>query len=167
MAEKTHWHKAFLSDYLGSCDIEEGKTLKCIIKAVTNKSVKLKGDKSSPHNIAEFTDPKIKPMVLNATNCKVIKRFTKSPYINDWVNVPVEIYVLQLKAFGEETEGLRIKDTQPMFNKPELTPTMPAWENVLKFMRNGGLITEIEKKYTVSDENKEFIASILKSETPA
>ena len=32
---KTHWKKVFNSDYLGSCDLEDGKDLKAIIKSVT------------------------------------------------------------------------------------------------------------------------------------
>ena len=38
--EKTHWKKAFNSDYLGSCDIDDGTDLKAIIKEVVVKKVK-------------------------------------------------------------------------------------------------------------------------------
>ena len=103
--EKTHWKKVFNSDYLGSCDIDDGTDLKAIIKEVVVKKVKNTDGKEQERNVAIFTDSKLKPMILNATNCKVIKKFTKSPYINDWKNVAVQIYIKNdIKAFGDTTD---------------------------------------------------------------
>ena len=38
--EKTHWKKVFNSEYLGSCDLEDGKDIKATIKTVVVKKVK-------------------------------------------------------------------------------------------------------------------------------
>ena len=107
MENKTHWKKVFNSDYLGSCDLEDGKDLKAIIKSVSVQTIKGQDGKSQDRNVAKFTDPKIKDMILNATNCKVVKKFAKSVFINDWNNIPVQIYVKDdIRAFGDITEGL-------------------------------------------------------------
>jgi len=154
--KKTHWKKVFNSDYLGSCDLEDGKDLKAIIKSVVIQEVKGSDGKKQNCNVANFINPKIKPMILNVTNCKTVKKFAGSPYINDWNNIPVQIYIKDdIKAFGEITEGLRIRPTQPTIEKPELIPTHPAWENAIAYLsKNGNTIESIKSKYILSPENE-------------
>ena len=104
---KTHWKKVFNSDYLGSCDLEDGKDLRAVIKSVTVQEVKGTDGKKQDRNVAIFTDAKIKPMILNVTNSKQVKKFAGSVYINDWNNIPIQIYVKDdIKAFGDVTEGI-------------------------------------------------------------
>jgi len=158
--EKTHWKKVFNSEFLGSCDLEDGKPLKAVIKAVSVRQVKNTDGKANDRNVAEFTDAKIKPMILNSTNCKIVKKFAKSPYINDWNNIPVEIYVKDIRAFGEETEGLRIKETQPATAKPQLTPTMQAWGKAVEVYKETKSFERIEAAYSLSDEVKEQLKKV-------
>jgi hypothetical protein len=159
MENKTHWKKVFNSDYLGSCDLEDGKDLKLVIKNVLIKKVKNTDGKEQERNVAYFTDPKVKPMILNATNCKVIKKFTKTPYINDWVNVPIQVYVKDdIRAFGDITEGLRIREFQPVTSKPKLTKEMPAYTKVVESLKNKSRgLSDIEKVYDVSDIKDELL----------
>jgi hypothetical protein len=154
---KVHWKKVFNSDYLGSCDLEDKNDLKAIIKNVVIKKVKNTDGKETERNIAIFTDPKLKPMVLNATNCKIMKKFAKSPYIDDWNNIPVQIYVKDdVKAFGDITEGLRLRDFQPSFNKPKLTRNNEAaWTGAIEFLKNKGTLEEIRKKYELTVQDGE------------
>lgn len=156
---KIHWKKVFNSDYLGSCDLEDGKDLKAVIKFVEVKKVKNTDGKEQERNVAFFTDDKMKPMILNVTNCKVVKKFAKSSYINDWRNIPVQIYVKDdIKAFGDVTEGLRIRDIQPKITKPELTPSMEqAWRGAIEFLKGEGTIPKIKSKYELSPENEELL----------
>lgn len=155
---KIHWKKVFNSDYLGSCDLDDGKDLKAIIKAVSIRKVKNTDGKEQERNVAVFTDPAIKPMILNATNCKIIKKFAKSPYINDWVNIPIQIYVKDdIKAFGDVTEGLRIRESQPQMNKPQLVPGSPAWTNAITYLKGEGTIEKIRSKYDLSKANEELL----------
>jgi hypothetical protein len=155
---KTHWKKVFNSDYLGSCDLEDGKDLKCIIKSVTVRKVKNTDGKEQERNVATFTDPKIKPMILNATNCKIVKKFTKSSFINDWNNVPIQIYVKDdIRAFGDVTEGLRIREIQPAASKPKLNRNMPAWSKVVSAVREGKALSDIEKVYDLTDVKDEIL----------
>jgi hypothetical protein len=149
---KTHWRKVFLSDYLGSCDLEDGKDLKAVIKSVTVKSVKGPDGKEQERNVATFTDANLKPMILNATNCKLMKKFAKSVFINDWNNIPIQIYVKDdIKAFGEVTEGLRIRPTQPVMDKPKLTPLSQAWPKAIEFLKGTGTMEQVKNKYELSE----------------
>lgn len=153
--EKTHWKKVFDSDYLGACDIDEGKDLKAIIKSVEIRAIKGTSGEKQERNIAIFTDAAIKPMVLNATNCKLIKKFAGSAYIEDWKNVSIQIYVKSdIKAFGEITDGLRISEIQPKMTKPELLPNSQAWEKAKEYVKSGkGTIADVQKKYDITVEN--------------
>lgn len=156
--EKTHWKKVFNSDYLGSCDLEDGKDLKAIIKNVAIKKVKNTDGKEQERNVAYFTDVNLKPMILNATNCKIIKKFAKSSYINDWNNIPVQIYIKDdIRAFGDITEGLRIRETQPSMSKPKLTREMPAWKNAIDALKAGKSLSVIEAKYDISEVKDELL----------
>jgi len=163
MESKTHWKKVFNSDYLGSCDLEDGKDLKAVIKSVSVKNVKGPDGKEQDRNVATFTDVNLKPMILNATNCKLIKKFAKSVYINDWNNIPVQIYVKDdIKAFGEVTEGLRIRPNQPVMSKPKLTPDIAAWNKAIEYLKTpNGTIDGIKTRYELSVENEELLKAAI------
>jgi hypothetical protein len=162
MESKTHWKKVFNSDYLGSCDLEDGKDLKAVIKSVTVQNVKGSDGKEQERNVATFTDTNLKPMILNATNCKLMKKFAKSVFINDWNNIPVQIYVKDdIKAFGEVTEGLRIRPTQPNLNKPVLKPGIAAWDKAIIFLKGTGTIDAIKTRYDISKEDEETLKTAV------
>jgi len=158
MTEKIHWKKVFNSDYLGTCDLEDGKDLKAIIKSVTVKKVKNTDGKEQDRNVATFTDPNLKPMVLNVTNCKIIKKFAKSSYITDWHNIPVQIYIKDdIRAFGDITEGLRIRDIQPKIEKPKLNPGTQVWDKAVEFLKKNGTIEQVKAKYDLTPENEQTL----------
>jgi hypothetical protein len=160
--EKTHWKKVFSSDYLGSCDFEPGKDIKAVIKAVEVRKVKNTDGKEQERNVAIFTDASIKPMILNVTNCKVVKKFAKSPFINDWKNVAIQIYVKDdIKAFGEVTEGLRIREIEPKTEKPELVPTIPSWEKAIDYLKGNGTIEGIRKNWKLSEANEQLLKAAV------
>jgi hypothetical protein len=58
-------------------------------------------------------------MILNKTNCKTITKVYKTPYIEDWANRKIQIYVEQVKAFGDIVEALRIKKLIPKVAAPK------------------------------------------------
>jgi hypothetical protein len=135
---KTHFRKVFKSDHLGSADleefIEEGKPLMFTIKEVIQHQIdpKTKGSgivvagRRISANIAYFTDAKIKPLVLNATNSRIVKNKTNSPFVEDWKGLVIELYIdRDVKMKGETVGGVRIK-TDP------ITPITPKEIEVLK-----------------------------------
>jgi len=159
--EKIHWKRVFNSDYLGSCDLEDNKDLKAVIKSVSVRKVKGSDGKEQERNVATFTDPAIKPMILNATNCKIVKKFARTPYINDWVNIPIQIYIKDdIRAFGDVTEGLRIREVQPKMDKPKLTPDSQAWPKAIEYLSKGGKIEQVRDKYDLSPEHEVELLSV-------
>jgi len=156
--EKTHWKKVFNSDYLGSCDLDDGKDLKLKIKHVTVQEIKGTDGKKQERNVATFSDAAIKPMILNATNCKVIKKFAKSAYIDDWNNVAIQVYIKDdIKAFGETVDGLRIRTVQPTFSKPKLIPGTPVWTNAIKFLKGDGTMDKVKASYSITSSDEELL----------
>ena len=151
--KKDHYRNVFKSDHLGSADledlIEQGKALIFTISHVNQeKGAKVAGKKIDA-NIAYFKES-IKPMVLNATNSKIIKQFTGSLFVQDWNNVIIELYVdenVQMK--GVTTQGVRIRPIQPkakdkpLFDETKFEAAKKA--NATK--------EQIESKYTLTEDN--------------
>lgn len=112
MTTKTHYRKAFNSPYLSSADITEATVL--TIERVTLEKDRTKKTKDS-FNTAHFVEKELrpgeplKPMVLNATNCVVLREMCSSKFIDDWSGT-VTVFVDPNVRFGRETvEGLRLK----------------------------------------------------------
>lgn len=115
---KTHYRKVFKSDHLGVADLEDfieaGSDLIFTIKHVKQEyGVRVAG-KVGDHNIAYFVEP-IKPMVLNAGNSSIVKKFCgNSSFIEDWCNVQILFYVNNQVKLGKDiVSGIRIHPDQP------------------------------------------------------
>lgn len=117
MSKKNHYRNVFKSDHLSAADLEDmqedGKDLVFTIKNVKQlKKTKVAGKKIDA-NIAYFNE-NIKPLVLNATNSKIVAKLTGSNFVEDWNNVVIELYVQRGIAFaGKTVDGIRIKPSQP------------------------------------------------------
>jgi len=162
MENKTHYRKVFKSDHLGIADledfIEEGKRLVFTIKEVKQEFDTLVAGKKINANIAYFKEP-IKPLVLNATNSKIMKSFNNnSPFVEDWKNTVVELYIdPNVKMKGDVVGGVRIKPTKPALQKPELTPEMPEWTKAVEWLKGEGTIPGILKRYVLSKANEQLL----------
>lgn len=159
--DKTHYRKAFNSPYLSSADVVEPTVLTIVRVALEIDQTKKTKDL---FNTAYFAEKEIrpgetlKPMILNAGNSRTMKDLTGSPFIDDWKNVPVTIYVDKSVKFGRDTvEGLRIKHELAKTEKPELLVGTPAWANAIAAYKRDGNFTAIEKRVRISDENKKQI----------
>lgn len=152
---KTHYRKVMKSDHLGIADledlIEEKKKLVFTIKEVKQEyNVSVAGKKGN-FNIAYFIE-QIKPLVLNATNAKVLKSFANnSPFVEDWKNILIELYIDEnVKMKGEVVGGVRIKQVQPVQKqKPPFTET-----NFEKAKAANATVEQIESAYTLTEEMK-------------
>lgn len=159
---KTHYRKVFKSDHLGIADledfIEEKKRLVFTIKEVRQEfNVSVAGRKGD-HNIAYFKE-NIKPLVLNATNSKVVKSFcNNSPFVEDWKNVLIELYIdSNVKMKGEKVGGVRIKPNQPKITKPVLTPDSNKWETAKERVKNGMTYEQINQYYSITKEHFDLL----------
>lgn len=157
MTEKTHYRKAFNSPYLSSADIVEPTVL-------TIKHVRLEADKTKKtkdyFNTAYFVEPEIrqgetlKPMILNAHNSRMLKGLTESPFIDDWQNVSVTVYVDHNVRFGRDTvEGLRISPEKPNIRK-ELQPGTNQWENAIVAYKRDGNLDKVKARVEISPANE-------------
>ena len=156
METKTHYRKAFDSPYLSSADIVEPTAL--TISKVTLELDHTKKTKDL-FNTAYFVEKeirpgeKLKPMILNAGNSKTLRQYTNSPFIDDWLNLPVTVFVDANVRFGRETvEGLRI---MPRKNEKKIIgpENEQAWANAKSAFTRDGNLDKVLSRVSISDEN--------------
>lgn len=161
---KTHWRKVFKSDYLSSADIDE-KDVNLTISHVRLENCKTQsGNKQC--NVAHFKESGVKPMILNVTNSKLIKKFSGNHnHLEDWKNIPITVYVDTNVRFGQDTvEGLRIRAVQPKQAKT-LTPlTEDQIDKAISFIKGGKTINDLKSFYSLTPEIEEQIVNRLADE---
>lgn len=153
MSEKTHFKKAFNSPYLGSQDLPDYKDINLVIERVELQQSKgLK--ENSNFNIAYFTDVTKKPMLLNATNSKILSKLAGSVYIDDWVNIEVTLTVKKVSAFGDIHDALRIREVTRKVQKnlPVLNEKSKKWLEIVKKVFEGAERETLSNFYQVSDD---------------
>lgn len=158
---KTHYRKAFDSPYLSSADIVEPTVL--TIQRVTLEKDKTKKT-ADLFNTAFFVEKeirkgeKLKPMILNATNSKTLKKLTGSAFIEDWSNVCITVYVDHNVRFGKESvEGLRICEAKA---KKELLPENSVqWESAKNAYKRDKHLNNVLSRVSISDENQALLIS--------
>ena len=149
MTEKTHYRKVFKSDHLGVADLEdliESKSgMIFTIKQVRQEiGVRVAGKKGN-FNIAYFNE-QIKPLVLNATNSKVMKGLAGgSSFVEDWSGITVQLYIDKSASFGGEvTGGVRINPKAVQMQKKTLMPNSREWPNAVAACKSGNLDKVLE-----------------------
>ncbi len=159
--DKTHYRKAFDSPYLSSADITEPTRLTIARVALEpDKSKKTKDVMNTAYFVEREIRPgeKLKPMILNATNSKTMKSITGSAFLEDWINVPITVYVESGIKFGRDTvDGLRIM-RQP--NRPQITPDQANRWNAAKaaYRRDGNLDAVLAKADMSEQHQRQLIA---------
>jgi len=158
--EKTHYRKAFNSPYLSSADIVDATNL--VVKCVKLELDKTKKTKDK-FNTAYFTTAELrpgeplKPMILNATNSKVMKKLADSPFIDDWNNIPVSVFVdHNVRMMGEVMDGLRL-GKQP--EKKWLQPNTHQWNNAVTAFKRDGNLNAVLERVNVSTDHAALIES--------
>ncbi len=161
--DKTHWKKNFNYDYLGSYSLNDNQEVTLSIKAVKKTLVTGANGQKEECTVASFNESvngENKPMILNKTNCKIIEKLYKTPYIEDWRGKLITIYIKQnIKAFGELVDALRIKEIVPRKTKPELTPSSDKWATAKERVKGGMTYEQLTKHYSLTKENFELLCS--------
>lgn len=167
MNDKTHYRKAFDSPYLSSADIVEPTVL-----TVSHVALEIDHTKKTKDmfNTAHFVEKeirhgeKLKPMILNASNSKTMKGITGSPYIDDWQNVRITVYVDCNVRFGKETvEGLRISPHSP--EKKRLTPdSKKQWEAAKVAYKRDGNLNAVLDRVEISLVHQDQLVDEIESE---
>lgn len=152
-----HFRAVFDSPYLSSADIFEPATL--TIARATQELDKTKKTKDT-FNTVYFQEKeirpgeKLKPMILNATNSKMLFKLTGSPFIEDWAGRRIVVYVETGIKFGRDTvDGLRIR---PATERKTLTPDQTqAWDNAKAAFKRDGNLDKVLARVDISDEHQE------------
>lgn len=148
----THWKKLTNPNYIGAYSMpSDGSSIILTIDKVVREMVIGTEGKKEECTVAYFKEPS-KPMILNKTNCKVIEKLHKTPFIEKWAGRRIEIVVKQVKAFGDVTDALRVVQKVPPL--PELKDGTTQFVEAVKFLKNNGTIEKIQEKYAVSDNVK-------------
>jgi DNA-binding protein len=123
METKTHIDKLRNPNYLGGWDLMDanGKTIDKIvtIKEIKNESVFNQKSQIEEQVITLFFN-ECKPIILNATNRKTLKKVTSTEYIEDMIGKKIQLTTKRIKAFGEFHDAIRIATTKPsdVISKP-------------------------------------------------
>jgi hypothetical protein len=157
MSDKTHYRKAFDSPYLSSADIVGPTNLTIqAVRLEIDQTKKTKDKFNTAHFAEEFLRPgeRLKPMILNASNSKMLKKIAGSPFIEDWTGLLVTVYVDPNVRFGKETvEGLRIMPQ--LITKPTITPEhTKAWANAKSAYKRDGNLYQVFEKVIMSKEHE-------------
>lgn len=111
---KTHWKKYGENpDYLGSWDFDEGEERIFTIAGVKTEAVSGTDGKKEDCRVMRFRESGVKPMIINATNAKMIQKLYKTPYVEDWAGKRIAIHVEAIRAFGETWDALRVVNKIP------------------------------------------------------
>lgn len=160
---KTHWKKLDNPNYLGAYSLMDGETteLTTTIEKVVIEDVK--SERGSEQCKVAYLKGQ-KPMILNATNCKVIQKIYDTPYIEEWSGKQITLFVAKIKAFGDTVEALRVRPQKPKAKTlPELLPTDEKnWNKVIQALNNNYTIGQIAKKWMISKENIELLEKEIK-----
>ena len=82
-------------------------------------------------------------------------RFTGTPYIEGWGGCHVQVYVTEVKAFGEVVDALRIRPQQPVMEKPVLNADHKRWGEAVKAytdaLDKGAKLQAMRKHWNISD----------------
>ena len=109
---ETHWKKLINPDYLGAYSLDPGKDMILTIRQVKKEMV-TGADGKKEECIVCYWQEEQKPMILNVTNCKMIAKLLKTPYIERWAGHRIQIGAEVVSAFGEKVEALRVRKTLP------------------------------------------------------
>jgi len=164
--QKTKLSNAYKSEYLAADDVrdmvQKGKQVVTVSKVTQYTNKKIQGRTKPIANIATFTDASIKPWVLNSGCNTKLKRFAgNAVYVEDIVNITIELYVDETVKFCDNEGGVRIKPTQPNIILPTMTPDDPKWVEVQdKVQAKNMTRADFEKFYKISDEHWALLSGI-------
>ena len=165
METKTHWKKLHNPDYLGAWDFQPKEEKILAISRVVTEMVPDQNGKKEECTVC-YWQAGAKPMILNVTNSKAITKVAGSPYIEDWQGVKVQLFVTEVKAFGEIMDAVRIRSIAPVVKLPELNEQHPKWQAAVDAIRaKTSTVEAIQKHYTVSEQVKTILINLTKEET--
>lgn len=105
----THWKKVYNPDFLGSWDLEKGDIIATIAYVKQEKVHNVNKNKKEDVPVLYFVE-QIKPMICNKINGKRIQKLAKSPHIEKWKGLKIQIGSSQEKVAGELMDVVRVRE---------------------------------------------------------
>lgn len=166
--EKTHWREFHPTEYIGSHNFEPNEEKILTIQRAAHERVNDGKGKVEDCLVVHWKE-KEKPMIVNVTNSKAISKVANSPYIEEWTGTKVTLFTMEVSAFGEMVEAVRVRQTAPKITKPALTPESDKWEKAVKSVADGDTTIErIKASYKLSTKDeaamKEAVAELASKE---
>ena len=113
MAEHVHWKKTTNPNYLGAYAFEDGKDMIVKVADVGEEEVTGKNGAMETCMVMHFVGD-TKPLILNKTNMKRIEKALGTPYLDEWVDKKIQLYVEKnVPAFGSITDAVRVREFAP------------------------------------------------------
>lgn len=152
---KTHIDKLRNPNYLGGWDLqdENGKTTDIIvtIKEVKSEFVfNQKAQMEEPVLTVFFNE--CKPIILNATNRKTLKKVTDTSYIEEMAGKRIQLTTKRIKAFGEFHDAIRIVNVVPENVKVEVVDIVKC-KSILNSAKTLTELVEKWKSLTAKEQN--------------
>ena len=114
MSDHIHWKKTFNPNFLGEWDFEPGHDKVLTIKSTLVEECTFEGGRKESKNVVHWVENE-KPMILNATNSKMLVKLTGKKYFDEWDGLKIQLYVdptVKGKS-GDVVGGVRIRPKLP------------------------------------------------------
>ena len=132
------------SEYMGAEDIESGTEPVLTIAAIYNGMITLARGKER-HDVMSFVEEKVpgsinqvRPLVVNATNRKTLRKLFKSVDAQTLVGKKIQLYLqsgVRDPSTGDKVDGIRIRDKAPT-GKAYVAPKCEECGKEIKGMSN-------------------------------
>lgn len=164
MEKLTHFKKMNNPNYLGSYSLATGENEKgeptyselvVEIEKVVNENVIDPATRKEEQCVVAYLKGN-KPMILNATNQKMIADVVGSPYIERWAGKKITLYVAKVKAFGSIHDALRVRSEPPKkasSSNPRVDVTDKSALEKMKVALSSGAWTlnKLKEKYDLTE----------------
>jgi len=117
----THFKKLDNPNYIGAYAFQPGEKKTLTVAKVTREVITGMEGKKEECTLVYWRE-KEKPLILNATNGKMIAKVVGSPYIEEWAGKRVVLGVEKVKAFGEVVDAVRVQKDKPAQVAPAEPP---------------------------------------------
>ena len=156
-----HWKQMTNPNYLGAFSLDgicEEITL--TIKEVKQETITGTNGMKDVKPVAYFSEKtangiSIKPMILNATNCKAIASAYGTSLVENWAGKQITVYILRgYRPPKDPTpiDVLRVRPAMPVKALPVMSPSHKNWSALAKAIKGGTYsIDKLVSQYTITD----------------
>lgn len=130
----THWKRLENPDYIGAYAFQPNEEKVVTIKTVKREVITGADGRKEEKTIIYFVENE-KPMVLNATNGKMITKMADTPYVEQWPGLRIALVVRDARFGGETIPAVRVAQkrlgrAETVQKCPDCNKPIVAWGNM-------------------------------------